>query len=307
MRIGNYEILSHISHGTFGFVYKAIDLSTDRIVVLKMSVTETDSRKSVFKNEERILYLLRSLDVKYIPYFIESFNTKINNGKEKKHYSVIAMDIVNGDVIYEFIKKNPNIQPPILWSIFSQILLGIKYIHSKGVVHNDIKGDNIMIDKNYNIKFIDFGLSCIYNTYEKTCTNFQGTFHYKPPELQYLDKNDALLRDEKFVFGRDVWSIGVLFFRLANKLRLPYKLTSDNEELKQNIVYGPLIKSNYTLDDGRTNKFIEFILRKTWTLRPTVDECIEYMLENIFAPVYIRNYISSPTGFTRIDNTKVEE
>jgi len=86
------------------------------------------------------------------------------------------------------IGKNEIIPSPnILWPLFLQLLLGLNFIHNKGYSHRDIKPNNILITKDYTIKYIDFGIACLAECRVSECTNIcggiNGTLNYMPPEF----------------------------------------------------------------------------------------------------------------------------
>ena len=131
--------------------------------------------------------------------------------------------------MYSYLKAKPGrkLREEEGRKIFRQVVEGIKYCHSKSVVHRDIKLENLLLDDKKMVKIIDFGFSvCIPSN--KKLNNFCGTPTYMAPEI--VSKKDY--------FGApvDIWALGVLLFVLLTGL-FPFK-ASDEKELYKKILKG---------------------------------------------------------------------
>jgi serine/threonine protein kinase len=137
---------------------------------------------------------------------------------ESEKYVLIIMEYIPGGNLHSYIKKRKKISEHITKVLFKQIIEGIKYIHSHGIVHRDIKLDNILLDLNNNIKICDFGVSKRIN--ENTLLYDQcGTPLYMAPEI--------IMNNGYCGFPVDVWSAGVsLYMMLTGKA--PFNKTSNN-------------------------------------------------------------------------------
>lgn len=107
--------------------------------------------------------------------------------------------------------------------LFKQIVEGISYCHSMGVVHRDIKLDNILLDTMNNIKIIDFGFS-IAIPEDKKLKIFCGTPSYMAPEI--VEKNEYVGQKA------DVWALGIVLFAMLQG-RFPFKGVNDNDLFKK--------------------------------------------------------------------------
>jgi len=110
---------------------------------------------------------------------------------------------------------------------FRKIVKGVGYLHSKNILHRDIKLDNILLDKNLNPKIIDFGISSIYSKYKKIYDT-AGTPVYLAPEV-ITAKGEISMKS-------DVWSLGVLLYLLTYGV-VPFK-APDMQSLYNKIIEG---------------------------------------------------------------------
>src|SRR5690606_38350210 len=143
----------------------------------------------------------------------------------------------------------------ILESIFYQILLGLHHLHKNGVIHRDLKENNILIDKDMKVKLIDFGMSCI-NGYNSNDVNYIQTESIRAPEIFSLSR----ISD----FRMDVWSLAIIFYRYINmdyrsiNLRSYYSeyIDSDNSNLYNLIFYSSIVK-NETFGNINQSKYFK--------------------------------------------------
>lgn len=195
---GRYEVQEIIGVGGMSVVYKAYDNVDDRIVAIKILKEEflnNEEFKRRFKNESKAIALLSH------PNIVKVYD--VNFG-EKLQY--IVMEYIDGITLKEYINK----QGAITWNdalfFMTQILRAVQHAHDKGIVHRDIKPQNIMLLKNGNIKVTDFGIARFSRSETRTLTEQAiGSVHYIAPE-----QAKGEYTDEK----ADIYSLGVVLYEM---------------------------------------------------------------------------------------------
>ena len=195
---GRYEVQEIIGVGGMSVVYKAYDNVDDRIVAIKILKEEflnNEEFKRRFKNESKAIALLSH------PNIVKVYD--VNFG-EKLQY--IVMEYIDGITLKEYINK----QGAITWNdalfFMTQILRAVQHAHDKGIVHRDIKPQNIILLKNGNIKVTDFGIARFSRSETRTLTEQEiGSVHYIAPE-----QAKGEYTDEK----ADIYSLGVVLYEM---------------------------------------------------------------------------------------------
>ncbi len=200
---GRYEIQEIIGVGGMSVVYKAYDNVDDRIVAVKILKDEfltNDDFVRRFKNESKAIALLSH------PNIVKVYDVSFG---EKLQY--IVMEYVDGITLKEYIQK----QNAITWNdalfFTTQILRALQHAHDKGIVHRDIKPQNIILLSDGSIKVADFGIARFSRSDTKTLTDTAiGSVHYISPE-----QAKGEFTDEK----ADIYSVGVVLYEmLAGKV-----------------------------------------------------------------------------------------
>ena len=200
---GRYEVQEIIGVGGMSVVYKAYDNVDDRTVAVKILKDEflnNEEFKRRFKNESKAIALLSHENI------VKVYD--VNFG-EKLQY--IVMEYIDGITLKEYINKQNSISWNDALFFMTQILRAVQHAHDKGIVHRDIKPQNIILLPNGNIKVTDFGIARFSRSDTKTLTEQAiGSVHYIAPEQA---KGEAT--DEK----ADIYSIGVVLYEmLAGKV-----------------------------------------------------------------------------------------
>ncbi len=203
--IGQYTILEHIGEGGMGVVYKAQDTKLNRIVALKFlphHLAKGTTEQSRFLQEAQAAAVLNHPNI-----------CVIHDVREEDGKQFIVMEYVEGATIRDTIHKGQlKVDTAIDYAI--QIAEALGEAHSKGIVHRDIKADNIMINTKNQIKVMDFGLAKLKGSLKLTRTSSTvGTLAYMAPEQ--MQGGDVDPRSDIFAFG-------VLFFEMLSG-RLPFR------------------------------------------------------------------------------------
>ena len=207
-----YEVKKKIGEGSYGVVYLIYSNITSMYYVQKKIDLKGMSKEEI-KDTEKEVNLLKKLDHPNI--------IKLINGTKSKRYLELIMEYAEkGDLYNQLIKQaksNQYFPEKIIINWLVQICSALKYIHSKHIIHRDIKPQNIFLSKKGEIKLGDFGVSkTLNNTLEKAKT-FVGTAYYLPPEI---------IDEKKYSYEADIWSLGVSFYQL-----MTFKMPFDGENV----------------------------------------------------------------------------
>ena len=204
--ISHYKILEKVGEGGMGVVYKAQDTKLDRLVALKFlpkHLSSSDQDKARFIQEAKAASALDHPNICTIYGIEETVDGQL----------FMVMAYYDGETLHQKTDNRPlSIEDCIAYSI--QIAAGLKAAHNKGVTHRDIKGSNIMVTSEGQIKIMDFGLArtAADTMLTKTGTTV-GTVPYMSPEQA---------RGEKIDHRTDIWSFGVVMYEMITG-RLPFQ------------------------------------------------------------------------------------
>jgi len=209
--LGKYEIIEEIGRGGMGIVYKAKDTRLGRIVAVKeLVVSQTiigQEREEIIKRFQREAQTAAQLSH-------HNIITVFDVGEENNRH-FIAMEFLLGKSLKDYLDEDYKFDLEELVDILIQIATGLEYAHSKGVVHRDVKPDNMKIVEDNIVKIMDFGIARIEsNTSNLTQDGTMlGTLGYISPEQLYNSKG---------VDSRaDIFSYGAMLYEIFTK-KLPF-------------------------------------------------------------------------------------
>lgn len=185
-------------------VYKARDtLNGNRVVALKKIRLEAED-EGVPSTAIREISLLKEMRDDYI---VGLYN--IVHSDSHKLYLVFEFLDMDLKKYMESIPSGAGLEPPMVKRFMSQLIRGTKYCHSHRVLHRDLKPQNLLINKDGNLKLADFGLARAFGVPLRTYTHEVVTLWYRAPEI--------LLGGRQYSTGVDMWSIGCIFAEMATR------------------------------------------------------------------------------------------
>lgn len=206
---GRYEIREIIGVGGMAVVYKAFDNVENRFVAIKILKEEFLSNQEFlrrFKNESKAIAMLSHPNI--VNVYDVSFGDLIQ---------YIVMEYIEGITLKEFIEREGSLRWNDAVHFTVQILKGLQHAHDKGIVHRDVKPQNIMVLSDGTIKVTDFGIARFARSDQRTITDKAiGSVHYVSPEQARGEKTD-----EK----ADIYSVGVMLYEMITG-RLPFQAES---------------------------------------------------------------------------------
>ncbi len=206
---GRYEIHEIIGVGGMAVVYKAYDNVEDRIVAIKILKDEFVSNEEFirrFKNESKAIAMLSHPNI--VNVYDVSFGDLIQ---------YIVMEYIDGVTLKEYIELQGSLRWKDALYFTVQILRGLQHAHDKGIVHRDVKPQNIMVLPDGTIKVTDFGIARFARSEQRTMTDKAiGSVHYISPEQARGDKADD---------KADIYSVGVMLYEMLTG-QLPFQAES---------------------------------------------------------------------------------
>lgn len=250
--IEDFEVVSdNVESGQFGFVL--LSKYHDNHFALKICPKDyIISRKfELYARTEKII--LSSLDdFPFLPKFYGSF--------KDESFLFLLMDYINGYDLMDICYNTDGIPLDLIQLYTAQLILTIEYLHSKNIIHRDIKLNNIMIDSEGNIKLIDFGIAKFLLS-TKTYSLI-GTPHYMAPEM---------INGKGYDYSVDIWGIGICIYELFFQT-LPFENKKQGSEEENPLeIYKRIISTDLNFDKRINSLPYEFkdLLLKFLNIDPT--------------------------------------
>ncbi len=213
-----YEIIAKIGEGGMGVVYKAQDKTLQRQVAIKMlhPAHSNQMLKTRFQVEALVT---ASLNHRSIVTLYDFF--------EEEENQFLVMELLEGKTGKDLLEEKGAVPFPALVRIFSRVIEGLAYAHNHGIIHRDIKPNNIMIASG-EVKLMDFGIARAMDSPQMTKAGFTvGSALYMSPEQ---------IRNQKVDHRCDIYSLGITLFEMATG-KAPFQDPNDSE---YNILVGHL-------------------------------------------------------------------
>ncbi len=200
-----YEILERIGTGGMAVVYKAKCHRLNRLVavkILKSDLAQDEDFRRRFNAESQAVAQLSH------PNIVSVYD--VSRGGDIEY---IVMELIDGITLKQYMEKRGQLNWRESLHFITQIMRGLSHAHSRGIVHRDIKPQNVMVLRDGSVKVADFGIACLENAAQTLTQEALGSVHYISPEQARGDRTDA---------RSDIYSAGVVLYEMLTG-RLPFE------------------------------------------------------------------------------------
>lgn len=200
-----YEILERIGTGGMAIVYKAKCHRLNRLVavkILKSDLAQDEDFRRRFNAESQAVAQLSH------PNIVSVYD--VSKGGDIEY---IVMELIDGITLKQYMEKRGQLNWRESLHFITQIMRGLSHAHSRGIVHRDIKPQNVMVLRDGSVKVADFGIACLENAAQTLTQEALGSVHYISPEQARGDRTDA---------RGDIYSAGVVLYEMLTG-RLPFE------------------------------------------------------------------------------------
>lgn len=204
--LGNrYRLLDQIGEGGMANVYLAMDTILNRQVAIKVLRGDLSHDETFVKRFQREALSATTLEH---PNLVQIFDVG-----EEQGYHYIVMEYIEGKTLKQLIKQYGPLSIGEVIDVMEQLVSAVEHAHSRGVIHRDIKPQNIIVRSDGTVKLTDFGIAIAQNAAQLTQTNnIMGSVHYLAPELA---------KGQMATAQSDIYSLGVVMFELLSG-RVPF-------------------------------------------------------------------------------------
>ncbi|KAK3320101.1 MAP/microtubule affinity-regulating kinase [Cercophora scortea] len=248
--VGNYSLGRLIGKGSFGKVYLATHKLTNGVKVVLKSANKDDS------NLAREIHHHRQFVHPHIARLYEVIVTET--------LVWLVLEYCPGDELYNYLIQHGKLSPDKVQRIFAQLVGAVCYVHQQSCVHRDLKLENILLDKDENVKLCDFGFTREYEGKANYLQTFCGTICYSAPEM---------LKGEKYAGEKvDVWSLGVILYALLCG-ELPFDDDDDNVTRTKILTQEPKYPDHIPAD---AVSLMKALLSKRPLIRPSLPDILAH-------------------------------
>ncbi len=260
--IEHYQILEVLGKGGMGVVYKALNVNLDKFVAIKtisLGLASEEIITNRFRTEARALAKLQN------PNIVSIFDLRVDDNQW-----FIVMEYVDGTTLAQKIREQEAVPWQECLIIFKQILSAVGHAHRAGIIHRDIKPNNILLNREGMVKITDFGLAKDQKNLSHTQTSSTGgTLYYMSPEqvkgLQFTDNRS------------DIYSLGLtLYEMLAGKI--PFRKDDTDFTIREAIIkrqFPPPTHFNPSIPVGLNSVVMQAIEKRPEDRFQNVDEMLE--------------------------------
>ncbi|KAK6633239.1 Misshapen-like kinase 1 [Polyplax serrata] len=205
---GIFELIEVVGNGTYGQVYKGRHTKTGQLAAIKvMDVTEDEEEEIKLE----INVLKKYSTHRNIATYYGAFIKKSPPGKDDQLW--LVMEYCGAGSVTDLVKstKGQSLKEEWIAYICREILRGLSYLHSNKVIHRDIKGQNVLLTDNAEVKLVDFGVSAQLDRTIGRRNTFIGTPYWMAPEVIACDENPDATYDNR----SDLWSLGITALEMA--------------------------------------------------------------------------------------------
>lgn len=250
-----YEIVEPVGSGAYGVVVQALDTVTGQHVAIK-KIEKGLEHPTLAKRTLRELKILRLIQHENVMPII---TIQLPLGRTQFEEIYVVSELMETDLTSIIKSKQPLSDDHCQFFLY-QILRGLKYLHTAGVLHRDLKPRNLLVNSNCDLKICDFGLARVDLPRAKVrtaiMTDYVATRWYRPPEILLLYK--------RYTKAMDIWSVGcILGELLLRKPLMPGKDPENQLELIFSLFGTPTDEDIASIPNARSRRMLDRLPKKT--------------------------------------------
>ena len=226
--VGAYQVGKALGSGAFATVYEAMHILTGEVVALKCIPKKKLKSQREFELLMKEVNIMKQMDHPFIASFYEFIGDEDDN-------VYISMEKAGNGSLLDFINKSKGLNESMAKRMFFQLVTVLQYLHvDKKIVHRDIKAENVLLDRNYNVRLVDFGLSKVFTKDDPFLQTTCGSPSYVAPEI---------IEEMPYTANADIWSLGVLLFAMVTG-KLPFNGDNISQILEKILKVNPVIPNH---------------------------------------------------------------